>query len=186
MPTLVVLVEETSAKVLLDILLPRLVPTGTHLRVIAFEGKTDLEQEVVRKLRGWREPDTRFLVLRDQDSGDCRAIKARLRGLCVEAGKPDALVRIACHELESWYLGDLPAVEQSIGPRGISKDAAIAKYRDPDRLANAAQELKSLTRHAYQKVSGSRRIAPLLDLEGRNRSTSFRTFCEGVRRLASG
>lgn len=89
------------------------------------------------------------------------------------------------HELESGYLGDLQAVEESLGPKGIAKDSALAKYRDPDRLGNAAQELKALTRNAYQKVSGSRRIAPLLDLEGRNRSTSFRVFCEGVRKLSA-
>lgn len=185
MRCLVVLVEEISAKVLLETLLPKLVPPGTSIRVIAFEGKTDLEKEMVRKIRGWREPDTRFLVLRDQDSGDCRAIKSRLRDLCAQAGKPEALVRIACHELESWYLGDLQAIEESLGPKGIAKDSALAKYRDPDRLGNAAQELKALTRNAYQKVSGSRRIAPLLDLEGGNRSTSFRVFCEGVRKLSA-
>jgi hypothetical protein len=57
-------------------------------------------------------PDSFFVVLRDQDSGDCLEIKERLMALCGRAGKEDALVRIACRELESFYLGDLKAVER--------------------------------------------------------------------------
>lgn len=61
-------------------------------------------------------------MLRDKDSGDCVETKNRLAGICRDAGKPNALIRIACHELESWYLGDLSAVEQglvSMAYRGI-------------------------------------------------------------------
>ena len=163
-------------------ILPCLVPEGTQIRVIAFDGKTDLENQLARKLRNWQDPSARFVVLRDQDSGNCLEVKERLKELCRSAGKPEALVRIACHELESWYLGDLEAVGMGLSIPGISRSGDKAKYREPDRLNNASQELKTLTRGAYQKISGSRRIAPHLDLAGRNRSTSFNVFCSGIRR----
>ena len=183
---MVVFVEELSAKVLLDGILPRLLPDGTRHRVVPFEGKSDLENQLVRRIRGWKEPQTDFVVLRDQDSGDCRKLKMKLQELCQEAGRPDALVRIACRELESWYLGDLEAVERGLGLQGLIKQSNNSKFREPDRLNNAAQELKSLTKNSYQKVGGSRRIAWHLDLSGENRSTSFRAFCEGIRRISAG
>lgn len=185
MAKVVVFVEETSAKVLLESLLPRLLPEGVPFRVVPFEGKSDLEAQLSKRIKGWREPDTRFVVLRDQDSGNCHEVKSRLRTLCLAGGRSDALIRIACHELESWYLGDLVAVERGLEIRGLSRHSEVAKFRDPDRLNNAAQELRSLTKGEYQKVGGSRRIADHLDLSGANRSTSFRAFCDGVRRISA-
>lgn len=59
-------------------------------------------------------PDSVFLVMRDQDRADCRDVKARLQDLVRATGKQDkTLIRIACHELESFYLGDLEAVEKA-------------------------------------------------------------------------
>lgn len=48
-------------------------------------------------------------------------IKKRLQALCYEAGREDVLVRIACHEIESWYLRDLAAVEQGLDITGIAR-----------------------------------------------------------------
>lgn len=71
-------------------------------------------------------PDSVFLVMRDQDRADCRDVKARLQDLVRATGKQDkTLIRIACHELESFYLGDLEAVEKSrLGMRGLPTDSA--------------------------------------------------------------
>lgn len=54
------------------------IPENIQPRFVVFEGKQDLERQLVRKLRLWRIPDCRFFVLRDQDSGDCRLIKRNL------------------------------------------------------------------------------------------------------------
>jgi hypothetical protein len=113
------------------------------------------------------------------------AIKNRLQGLCREAGYEDALVRIACHEIESWYLGDLLAVERGLHISGIARHQNKAKFRNPDRLANAARELATITKGCYQKVSGSRKIGPCLALVG-NKSGSFNVFISGIRRITGG
>lgn len=181
MTQLVIFLEEPSAKEMLKGLLPRLLPENINPNYVVFEGKQDLEKRFHRQLRAWLAPDAIFVVMRDQDSGDCVAIKQNLVQKCINAGKPDTLVRIACHELESWYLGDLKATEQAVGPNGLSAKQGKSKFRTPDKLANPSEELKKLS-PKYQKVSGSRAIGPLLDIDN-NRSISFNIFISGIRRL---
>ncbi len=183
MRSLVVFTEEPSAKVMLESLLPRLLPQERCSFVcIAFEGKQDLEKQLPIKLRGWRTPNTHFIVLRDQDSGDCEAIKETLQGICGRAGKPRTLVRIACQELESWYFGDLEAVETALQIGGLSTLQEKAKYRTPDRIQCPSKELERVTKNRYQKVSGSRLIGEHLRLD-ESRSASFQHFINGVRRI---
>jgi hypothetical protein len=184
MSELVFLLEEPSAKAMLEGLLPRLLPEGggISVRYIQFEGKSDLDKNLQKRLSGYLVPDARFVVLRDKDSADCHSIKAELVKKCIAAGRPNALVRIVCHELESWYLADLQAVEQALNIRGLSAKQATAKYRTPDDLANAKQELKKISNRCYQQISGSRLIGPLLDIDN-TRSRSFSVFIEGIRKL---
>jgi hypothetical protein len=104
MVTLVFFLEEPSAEEMLKGILPRILPDYTIPRFVVFEGKQDMEKQLVRKLRHWRAPNSRFFVLRDQDSGDCRVIKHNLMDKCSDANKPNTMVRIACHELESFWL----------------------------------------------------------------------------------
>ena len=178
---LVFLLEELSAKAMLEGVVSRLVDARLAIHYMTFDGKQDLERNLERKIRLWKRPNTAFVVMRDQDSGDCREVKRRLKDICSRTGKEPILVRIACHELESFYLGDLDAVGRAYG---ISVPAQQSrKYRHPDDLGNAAEEMRKLTRHVYQKIDGSRRIGPLLKLDGSNASVSFNALCEGIRRL---
>ena len=181
---LVFLLEEQSAKALLESIVPRLIGTDISVRYMTFEGKQDLEKNLKRKLQGWQMPDTAFVVMRDQDSSDCIEIKQRLKAICMEAGRPETLVRIACHELESFYLGDLNAV--SLAYKKTVPSQKSRKYRTPDNLSNAAEELSKITQNEYHKIDGSRRIASLLSLDGTNHSHSFNILCDGIRRIVAG
>ena len=129
-------------------------------------------------------PPARFIVLRDQDSTpDCRVVKAKLLGLCAQAGRQAvSLVRIACHELESFCLADLRAVETALGLTGLVRHQNNARFRTVDRVESPSRELAKLTQRAYQKVSGSRRLGPHWDVTN-DRSASFRNLIAGVRRL---
>jgi len=181
MRQIVFFLEEPSAKQMLKGVLPKILPETIVSRFVVFEGKQDLEKRLPMRLREWQHPDALFVVMRDQDSGDCTAIKRGLVKKCTDSGKPYTLVRIACRELESFYLGDLKAVSQAIGPASIEKHQNKAKFRNPDTLASPSQELKKLA-PSYQKVAGSRVIGPMLDLDN-NKSTSFHALINGVRRL---
>lgn len=184
MRELVFLLEEESAKAMLESLLPRILHADIRLRFIPFEGKQDLERQMVRRLRGYVNPRARFVVLRDQDSApDCRDVKARLVERCEQTGQSaKTLVRIACRELESFYLADLGAVERALGIKKLARQQGAAKFRCPDRLGSPSKELEALTGGAYQKVSGSRAIGHFLDPDNEC-SISFRNLIRGVRRL---
>ena len=186
MTELVFFLEEESAKALLVSLYHRLVPAGSPIeaRFIVFEGKQDLDRQLERKLRGYLNPQASFIVLRDQDRGDCRKVKRDLVARCERAGRPDTIVRIACRELEAFYLGDLRAVELGLRVRGLCSKQTQTKFRDPDRLQSPSLELQKLTGKQYQKVAGSRAIAPHLNLE-RPRSRSFRHLIQAIRDAAT-
>lgn len=183
MSTLVFLLEEPSAREMLKGVVPRLIGQGIDVRYVPFEGKQDLRRQLRRKLQGWRAPYTRFVLLQDQDAADCHDVKQALMRECAAAGRPDVLVRIACHELESFYLGDLTAVEAGLALPRLSREQETRRFREPDRLGNAAEELAKLTRGTYQKLSGSRAIGPHLQLGGDNRSRSFNVLMDGIRRI---
>ena len=181
---IVFLVEEASMEEMLRGFLPTLFPDwreGQHWQCVPHEGKSDLERSIPRKLRAWREPGARFVVLRDQDSASCEDVKAKLMGLCAAAGRSDTLVRIPCRELEAWYLGDLFAVECGLSVRGLASMQEKRRYRDPDRVVRPSEELKRLAPN-YQKLAGSRAVAPHLSTD-RNRSHSFQIFVTGLRRF---
>nr|VFJ89470.1 MAG: protein of unknown function (DUF4276) [Candidatus Kentron sp. LFY] len=182
MKELVFFLEEPSAREMLKGILPRLLPHGVTTRYVVFEGKQDLHKRLGKRLSAWIKQNTSFVVLRDQDKGNCIETKKKLSAICHDAGRDNVLIRIACHELESWYLGDLDAVEKGLQLKRLAKHQDSRKYRNPDGLSNPSQELDSLTERTYQKVSGSRNIGPHLSLEN-NRSHSFNVFLSGIRRL---
>lgn len=182
MKTLVFFLEEPSAQRMLEGVLPRIIPADVFVRYVVFQGKSDLEKQLVRKLRYWQLPDSVFVVMRDQDASDCQDIKMRLVGLCSQAGRQEALVRVACRELESFYLGDLAAVERGLGIRGLAVKQGQSKYRNPDRLGSPSEELTKLTNGKYQKVAGSRAIGRHLNLE-KNSSRSFNVLMTGIKKV---
>ena len=181
MKQLVFLLEEESMKALLDVLLPQILPEGINFLCIPHEGKQDLEKSIPRKLRAWQTPDTAFVIVRDKDSADCIEIKKHLVNLCAQAGRSNSLVRIACHELESWFLGDLGAVEKAFNIKKLAEQQRNRKYKEPDKLSNASEELEKLVK-GYRKVSGAKKIAAYMTID-QNYSHSFNCFISGVNSL---
>ncbi len=187
MTGIVFLLEEESARVLLEAVVERIRPPAstTAVRYVVFEGKQDLSRRLGRRLAGYVNTNAHFIVLRDQDASDCRTVKSDLKRVCQTAGRPQAIVRIACRELEAFYLGDLAAVENGLGVRGLATKADKAKFRNPDAIPSPSIELARLTKSAYQKVAGSRAIAPHLDLDA-PRSRSFRHLIAAIRAALEG
>ncbi len=180
---LVFLLEELSMRVLLDAWLPRLFPgwiDGQHFLCIPHEGKSDLDRSVPRKLTAWRVPGDRFVILRDTDGADCIDLKARYRDICQRSGRPDTLIRLVCQELESWYLGDLRALANAFGGKGIDTPAHRKRYIHPDDWQKPSVQVKHLV-PTFQKVAGARAMATHLDPET-NQSHSLRIFVDGLHR----
>ncbi len=183
MSELVFFLEELSARAMLERLMPRVISDEWTTRFFPFEGKQDLEKNIQRRLRGYLKPGARFIILRDQDAGDCRHTKQRLKRICDASGRSGVIVRIACHELESWYLADFAALAAAYNKPGLLKLAEQARYRDPDSIVSPSRDLKRIIPE-YQKVDGSRRIGDFLDPEN-TKSKSFSHLINAVRMATS-
>ena len=181
MRRVVFLLEEYSMKVLLEGLLPRLFPDLPFL-CLPHEGKKDLKKSIPRKLRAWREPGVRFVVVQDNDDSDCLSRKQRLVGITRSSGRPDTIVRIVCQELEAWYFGAPAALANAFDRPNLLAIAGRARFRDPDAIAQPARALAERVEE-FQKVSGARRMAQALTRE--NRSRSFQVLMAGIDGLAA-
>ncbi len=88
----------------------------------------------------------------------------------------DVLVKIVCHELESWYLGSQQALGKAFGEKHAKKIRNKSQYRDPDSHPQPSADLERLIPQ-FQKVGGAREIAlHLSEFSRENTSKSFQTF----------
>lgn len=185
MSEFVFLLEELSARRMLEGIIPRIVPSDIAVRYIVFEGKSDLDKNFVRKIRSYTNTAARFFVIRDQDSHpDCKILKSSLIGMCTEIRMENIKIRIMCRELETIYLADLAAVEAGLGQNGLAKKQNSGKFRFPDKLISPSRDLDALTKGSYQKVGGSRAISPHLDLDNQ-RSSCFSALVSSIRQAVT-
>lgn len=183
-----ILVEEKSMEFFLQGFLPNILPQDFILyencRIRAHNGKQDLQSKIPILVKGYKNYPwpVRLLIIQDQDSENCIELKYRLLRLIEKhnAGNLKYLVRIACRELENWYLGDLHAVEK-IYPRSRAlRNLNKAKYRNSDNLQGADEMAKFS--NEFEKVICARMISSVISLK-ENRSKSFQHFCSGLERL---
>lgn len=186
MGRLEILVEEPSMFEFLCYFLPSVLPSGWILEENVFvrkhQGKSDLRKSIPRKLKAfshWPEP-IGFLIMQDQDSNDCGVLKQEILSLCRDYEQIPVLVRIVCRELESWYLGDMEAIQQAYSGFKAKTHKKKAKFRDPD-FCNAKDELKKIL-PLYQEISAARTITPYINIT-RNRSESFHQFLSGLQKI---
>ncbi len=165
---------------LLDGLLPRIFPELSFY-CVPHGGKDDLEKNIPRLLRDWREPGAKFVVVRDNDNANCLVLKEELRQLCHQGRRADTLIRIVCQELEAWYLSEPRALADAYEDENLQNIGRRARYRHPESRAKPSEDLKKLI-PTFQKTDGARRMAHHLTREG-NRSHSFPVFLNGVERL---
>lgn len=177
MKTVVFFLEELSAKDLIGGLCSRLLPADVAVQFQTFEGKQDLDARLKLRLRHWRAPNTVFVVVRDQDAADCKLIKNKLSDIVRSSGR-EALVRIACRELESWILGDLESLAKAYDRPTLAKQQTKKNYRNPDQLHRPSAIIRDLLPE-YQKRDGAKRLGVLLNPKT-NASASFRAFCSGL------
>ena len=182
MGRVIFLLEERSMQAFLEGLLPRLFP-GLSFHCVPHNGKVDLEHNISNILRNWREPCARFVVVRDNDNGDCYAVKERLRQLCRQGRREDTLIRIVCQELEAWYLGAPNAMAAAFDDESLRNIGRQAAYRNPDARPKPSADVRRLA-PGFQKMEGARRMAEFLTREG-NSSHSFAVFLNGVASLCA-
>jgi hypothetical protein len=192
------LVEEPSMEAALQQLLPRILPVETTYRVLTFQDKKDLLDQLPVRLRGyaaWMTDDYRIVVLVDQDRQDCLVLKGQLEraaeqvGLLTKTragrGRFQVLNRIAIEELEAWFLGDVEAICRAY-PRVSATLPRREKFRNPDAVPGGTWEAlaevlqkNGYFKGGYSKLQAAREISVYMD-PARNRSKSFQVFRDGL------
>ena len=183
---IVFLTEEESMKVTLEIFISRFWPTkipGVDWIALSFQGKSDLEKNIAPKMKNWNYGTPHFVILRDQDGSDCKQLKTKLCELADQGGRTFT-VRVVCNELESWFLGELESVEAVYPASKASKHQNAAKFRAPDDLGNASEELEKLV-NITGKVSRAELIASRFD-PVKCVSRSFQVFWKTTTTLMNG
>jgi hypothetical protein len=187
-PNLHIFVEELSAKRVLDIIVPQIIPVNVTFQVYPHQGKQDLEKALNKTVPSIsRIPGARILIMRDQDSGDCRKVKQNLTETLQGKSEAPTLIRIICRELEAWYLGDLYAVNKAY-PR-VKPNHYVSKsdFRNVDLIQNAHGFLLTIIpeysgRTSLPKIEVAENVAPFLNIH-QNTSRSFKCFVSGIDKL---
>lgn len=185
--TVEILVEEPSMENVLNIILPQILPDGYELGVNCFvrphQGKTDLQKSIPTKVTAYQHfPSTvRLIVIQDQDSNDCVVLKQGLIDL-IQAQNlyQPHLVRIACKELENWYLGDMQAIEAVYPTFKAKTHQRKAKYRHSDNIFGADDLERQIK--DFSKGYASKNIPKNMILD-KNTSPSFNHLISGVQRF---
>ena len=179
---LIFMLEEKSAEHLLKVILPKILPSDVTPLFISHQGKSDLQKSIPNKIKAWQYPNDYFIILHDQDSHNCIDLKKELRQLCSSVKcQHDPLIRIVCQELESWYFGDLDAVQKAFPRFSACRYKNKAKYRKPDDIKNPGNKLKKIIRD-FNKGYAAIEVPKYMDLS-KNTSVSFNHFLCGVNKF---
>ncbi len=189
MNRLEIFVEEKSMEEFLRILLPKILSDNWRLDhnyfIRSFEGKNNLQKSLPKQVRAFSYYSEKIglVVVQDQDSADCKILKSKLSKLILDNSNLPHMIRIVCKELESWYLGDLSAINKAYSSFKYENYQNKAKFRTPDSLNNVSEELIKILPE-FQKVTTAKKIAPFLEIHN-NRSQSFNQFVSGILKFTS-
>lgn len=108
---IIFLVEEYSMEKFLEAILPRLGFKEGSFNIKSHHGKGDLMENLPKIVPILCKNAQQIIVIVDQDRQDCILLKKEIKEkmawcLC------EHTIRIACYELEAWFLGDMPAISK--------------------------------------------------------------------------
>jgi len=186
------LLEEASAERMLSVILPKLLPQEVEFHLHPHSGRTHLLQQLTPKLSAysrWLGEDDWVVVVCDRHRSDCQDLKQSIMNSACSANFRRVLVRIVVPELESWFIGDLDAIERAFPRTKASSLKRKARYLKPDSIPSPAHAIDLLLKRkgypaGYPKVSGAEMIAPEMN-PGSNSSHSFNVFLRGIERITS-
>ncbi len=187
------LVEEYSTEVTLSVIVPKIIGSDHTFRIHNFQNKDRLLKRLKERMQSYSklvQDDWRIVILVDQDRDNCLELKQKLceaSSVVTQQKGNIVLHRIAVEELESWFLGDVPAIRAEYEKIPISLSQK-AKFRNPDAIKGGTWEQLDgiLKNYGYetglQKSEFAARVSPHMDVEN-NLSRSFQVFRDGLRAI---
>ncbi len=190
MKMLHVFTEEASAKNVFEIVLPKILPPNVFFRVYPHQGKQDLENALKKTIPSISNiPNSLILITRDKDNIDCKELKNEIIAILNNRCNCPYKIRIVCHELESWFLGDLGAVQMAYPRFKKEHHANKADIKNVDGIQKPSLYLLKIIPEysgleSLPKLETSESISPFIDLQ-KNTSVSFQNMLSGVLELIS-
>lgn len=182
------LVEDYSMKQFLEGILPRLDFAVNTFEIKHHNGKEDLLGSLTKVIPTLSKRAQHIVVLIDRDQQNCIELKNKIKEKMTCCSCPYTL-RIACYELETWFLGDLNAIAQCserFKPKYFeNKD----KFKAVDNIAGKPsaklEEMMPDWKNLYSsKPKFAEKISRFITLElNHNRSHSFRVFLKTLYEL---
>lgn len=189
------LVEDDSTAASVSVIIDRLLSgrQGHSQHIRSFGGKQRMLRDLGGHMQALRWADAVIVVL-DQDRDDCIELKRRIEDIArasrllpsaAGAGRRMFRVRIAMHELETWFLGDPSAIRAAFPraqPTRVSRAPALDEEPDAwERLERVLQR-GGYYEAGLQKIAVAEAISQHLDLSAEgNASHSFRLFLRTLR-----
>lgn len=179
---IVFLVEDRSMAVFLTGVLERLSFPKTAYQIKPYNGKEDLTRNLAKVVPSWAKRAKCIVILLDRDHQDCITLKysvlSKLKGCTCPC-----FVRLACRELESWFLGDMEAIAKCSTRFNQARYKNKAKFRNVDELpTKPSDELEKLLPDWEERYFGSKpkfaeQMGKVISLEpDLNCSHSFKVF----------
>jgi len=184
---IIFLVEDYSMRKFLEGILPRLGFTTDTFEIKHHNGKEDLLGKLDQVIPSLSKRAKHLVVLIDQDRQDCIQLKRKLKEKMAWCAC-DYTLRIACYELESWFLGDLEAITQCSERFRLKHFQNKQKYQQTDEIIKPSTDLEIIVpdwKTLYSsKPKFATKISQFIALEPeKNHSHSFTIFLKTLHEL---
>ncbi len=170
---IVFLVEDLSMRKFLEGILLRLGFESHHFRIKHHQGKEDLIRNLDKVVKKESKEANFLFVLVDQDKRNCYEFKKEIKEKMQNCAC-NYKIRIACYELEAWFLGDMDAIKQ------CSQKFKPDFFRNKEKYRNMPDLKKIYSR----KDKFASEISKHINLESKvNKSHSFNVFLETIKSI---
>jgi hypothetical protein len=131
----------------------------------------------------------RIIIIVDQDKNDCIELKNKIK-IQMTWCFCEYKIRIACYELEAWFLGDMNAIAQCSPRFKANFFQNKEKYREVDNIPKPSRVIEEIVPDWKNRYSSKPQFAAAIaevislatpDSEQANRSHSFHVFLEMLR-----
>jgi len=184
---IIFLVEDYSMRKFLEGILPRLGFTADAFEIKHHQGKEDLLGNLTQVIPTLSKRAKHIVVLIDQDRQDCIQLKQKLKEKVAWCAC-DYTLRIACYELESWFLGDLDAITQCSERFRLKHFQNKQKYQQTDNIVKPSTDIETIVpdwKTLYSsKPKFAEKMSQFIALEPeQNRSCRFSIFLKTLYEL---
>ncbi len=184
---IVFLVEDLSMRKFLEGILLRLGFEPHYFRIKHHQGKEDLIRNLDKVVKKESKEANFLFVLVDQDKRNCYEFKKEIKEK-MQSCACNYKIRIACYELEAWFLGDMDAIKQCSQKFKPDFFRNKEKYRYIDNIVKPSIEIETIVPDWKQtflrKDKFAAEIAKHISLESKiNKSHSFNIFLEAIKSI---